>query len=132
MQLHIRVVDAAGIASMDVGGKSDPYCIMKLRRTRAEFKTSVKKGTLTPTWNEEFHFSLPSEDDVLEILMKDQDPLRDDAMAELYLNLQLLSPGYMVDRYFDMDPVKGVKQGGKLHLVLHLAYAGQPPFVRSA
>src|SRR3990167_1156227 len=39
-------------------GLSDPYCIIRHRyaNLQAEHKTTVKKETLTPTWNEAFTF----------------------------------------------------------------------------
>ena len=41
---------------MDVGGKSDPYCIVTVGEEEA--KTVIQYNTVNPDWNASFSFSL--------------------------------------------------------------------------
>lgn len=44
---------AQGLPAADLGGKSDPYCVVELGNERLETHTVYK--TLTPEWNRTFH-----------------------------------------------------------------------------
>jgi hypothetical protein len=131
MQLNVRVVEARGLAKMDTFGKSDPYAILRLVGSQATFKTAVIKNTLTPVWNEQFHFSLynPSRQ-ALFILLKDEDLTIDEEMATLEVQLASLIIGDVIDQWYEFRPVKGVKIGGQIHLVLHIGLPRGPEFVQ--
>lgn len=58
---HVRVIRGCQLLPMDFGQSSDPYCKLVLfppneSNTKWNFKTSVKKHTLQPEFNEEFVF----------------------------------------------------------------------------
>ena len=58
-QLHIHVERARGLAAADSNGYSDPYIkTYLLPDKRTKHKTSVKKKTLDPIYNEELFVSL--------------------------------------------------------------------------
>jgi Ca2+-dependent lipid-binding protein len=50
--LTVRVYGATGLASADIGGKSDPFCVLELVNSRLQTQTEYK--TLTPNWNKIF------------------------------------------------------------------------------
>jgi Ca2+-dependent lipid-binding protein len=129
MQLNVRVVSAKGLAKMDTFGKSDPFVELSLTGTKSKVKTSVKDNTLTPVWNEEFKFVLynPARQS-LALLIKDQDVAADDDMATLTVQLATIPIGRPVEKWYDLVPVKGVKVGGQINLVLHVGLPGAPPF----
>lgn len=52
--LTVEVIEAKGLKKYDVLGKSDPFIELSTQPLSKE-KTSVKKKTLTPTWNETKH-----------------------------------------------------------------------------
>ena len=56
-QLHVRVIEAADIAKMD-SNATDAYCVLKTS-SQSE-KTRVCNNTMTPRWNQEFHFNIAS------------------------------------------------------------------------
>ena len=129
MQLHVRVVEATNIAKMDLV-KSDPYCIVSVPESNSTQRTRVIQNSLTPKWNEVFHFSISNPSSAtLHIEMKDEDVIKDDKMATLSIQVCSLPPGQVVDQWYNMTPASGVKKGGNLHLVLHLAPQGAPAFV---
>ncbi|KAH0789827.1 C2 domain containing protein [Histomonas meleagridis] len=128
MQLHLRVIEAQDIAKMDAY-KSDPYCVINLTSSNDTRRTRTIENTLNPRWNEEFHFNVPNPSmSALKILMRDKDLIKDDDMATLEIQLCALPVGQVIDQWYNMIPVRRVKKGGRIHLVLHLAPTGAPPF----
>ena len=58
---HVRVIRGSQLLPMDFGQSSDPYCKLLLfpasdMGAKWNFKTTVKKHTLQPEFNEEFTF----------------------------------------------------------------------------
>lgn len=50
--LHVSVIKAQGVAAADIGGKSDPYCVLELVNARLQTQTEYK--TLSPEWGKVF------------------------------------------------------------------------------
>lgn len=50
--LTVKVFGATGLAAADIGGKSDPFCVLELGNARLQTQTEYK--TLTPNWNKIF------------------------------------------------------------------------------
>lgn len=46
------VLKAHGLAAVDMGGKSDPFCVLELVNSRLQTRTIYK--CLTPEWNKTF------------------------------------------------------------------------------
>ncbi|KAK9878537.1 hypothetical protein WA026_022434 [Henosepilachna vigintioctopunctata] len=69
--LLVKVYKATGLASADIGGKSDPFCVLELGNARLQTQTEYK--TLTPTWNKIFTFNVRDINTVLEITVYDED-----------------------------------------------------------
>lgn len=53
---RLAVIAGRNLTSMDVGGKSDPYCILSVGEEEA--KTVVQYNTVNPQWNASFSFSM--------------------------------------------------------------------------
>eukprot|EP00063_Salmo_salar_P005573 XP_013980408.1 PREDICTED: synaptotagmin-1-like [Salmo salar] len=63
-KLSIVVLEAKNLKKMDVGGLSDPYVKIHLLQNGKRLKkkkTSIKKNTLNPYYNESFSFEVPFE-----------------------------------------------------------------------
>jgi Ca2+-dependent lipid-binding protein len=125
--LEVTIVGATEIAKMDTVGSTDAYCVVSIRDQGTHpWKTSVKKNSMKPVWNESYKFSITNPlVDVLHIVMRDEDISSDDDMAVLDVNLGELVNGQLLDKTYPMSPVKGVKKGGNLQLKLKLSPA--PP-----
>ncbi|XP_002005176.3 multiple C2 and transmembrane domain-containing protein isoform X1 [Drosophila mojavensis] len=69
--LTVKVFGATGLAAADIGGKSDPFCVLELGNARLQTQTEYK--TLTPNWNKIFTFNVKDITQVLEITVYDED-----------------------------------------------------------
>lgn len=60
VQLIVGVIQAEGLAAMDMSGTSDPYVkVYLLPDKKKKFETKVHRKTLDPTFNEHFTFKVP-------------------------------------------------------------------------
>lgn len=129
MELNIKIVEAKDVPKMDAVGKSDPYVILKLSKSSQEWKTKVQKNTYTPVWNQEFKLPLTSQlDEILTVEMWDKDVAKDDQISTVKLQVNKIPVGKVNDSWYTMHPVKGVKTGGKLRIVVHLCKPGAVAF----
>lgn len=69
--LTVKVFKAIGLAAADLGGKSDPFCVLELGNARLQTQTEYK--TLSPCWNKIFTFNVKDINNVLEITVFDED-----------------------------------------------------------
>ncbi|KAJ6643284.1 Multiple C2 and transmembrane domain-containing protein [Pseudolycoriella hygida] len=69
--LTVKVFAASGLAAADLGGKSDPFCVIELVNSRLQTQTEYK--TLTPNWNKIFTFNVKDMTSALEITVFDED-----------------------------------------------------------
>ncbi|XP_014664706.1 PREDICTED: multiple C2 and transmembrane domain-containing protein 1-like isoform X2 [Priapulus caudatus] len=69
--LTVKVFKARDLAAADLGGKSDPFCVLELVNARLQTHTEYK--TLTPEWNKIFTFNVKDIHSVLEVTVYDED-----------------------------------------------------------
>ncbi|XP_066982960.1 multiple C2 and transmembrane domain-containing protein isoform X21 [Macrobrachium rosenbergii] len=69
--LRVKVYRAQGLAAADLGGKSDPFCVLELINARLQTQTEYK--TLSPTWNKIFTFNVKDIHSILEVTVYDED-----------------------------------------------------------
>lgn len=91
-KLTVVILEAKNLKPMDIGGSSDPYVKVQLtldKRKWKKRKTSVKKRTLSPYYNESFTFTVTFEQIQrvnLVISVWDYDTMsRNDAIGKIYL-----------------------------------------------
>ncbi|CAL8360424.1 unnamed protein product [Lota lota] len=91
-RLTVVILEAKNLKSMDHGGTSDPYVKIQLaldKRKWKKKKTSIKKKTLNPYFNESFTFDVPFDHIQrvhLVISVWDHDAVtRNDAMGKIFL-----------------------------------------------
>ncbi|KAI5517567.1 C2 domain-containing protein family [Trichomonas vaginalis G3] len=121
--MDVTVVDAKDLAAMDIGGKSDPYVVLKLNKDGAPQKTEVIKKTKNPEWNQEFHMSLvDKKTDVLYVECYDWDDHNEnDLIGNGEIKIDELALDATVDKYIELKKEGGFrKQRGTVHLRIHL------------
>lgn len=69
--LTVKVFGSTGLFAADLGGKSDPFCVIELINSRLQTQTEYK--TLSPNWNKIFTFNVKDITSVLEVTVYDED-----------------------------------------------------------
>ncbi|XP_067275734.1 synaptotagmin-1b [Pseudorasbora parva] len=93
-KLTVVVLEAKNLKKMDVGGLSDPYVKIHLTQNGKRLKkkkTTIKKNTLNPYYNESFSFEVPSEQiQKIQVVVTvlDYDKIgKNDAIGKVFLGL---------------------------------------------
>ncbi|KAJ0029300.1 hypothetical protein NQD34_004297 [Periophthalmus magnuspinnatus] len=116
-KLTVVILEAKNLKPMDIGGSSDPYVKVQLtldKRKWKKRKTSVKKNTLDPYYNESFTFTVTFEQIQrvnLVIAVWDYDAVsRNDAIGKIYLGFD--ASGNQLRHWADMlsNPRRPVAQ----------------------
>ncbi|KAI4504174.1 hypothetical protein M0802_000645 [Mischocyttarus mexicanus] len=69
--LTVKIYRAQGLVAADLGGKSDPFCVLELVNARLQTQTEYK--TLAPNWQKIFTFNVKDINSVLEVTVYDED-----------------------------------------------------------
>ncbi|KAJ7998759.1 hypothetical protein DPEC_G00208200 [Dallia pectoralis] len=99
-KLTVCILEAKNLKKMDVGGLSDPYVKIALLQGGKKLKkkkTTVKKNTLNPYYNESFSFEIPM-DMMQKILVVvtvfDYDKIgKNDAIGKIFVGSKATGPG---------------------------------------
>ncbi|KAK3862967.1 hypothetical protein Pcinc_031208, partial [Petrolisthes cinctipes] len=99
-RLTLTVIKMRNLRAMDITGSSDPYvkvCLVCQGRRIKKKKTSVKKSTLNPVYNEALVFDIPNEnmeDVTLLVKVVDYDRIgANELLGVVVLGSQVLGPG---------------------------------------
>ncbi|XP_018560325.1 synaptotagmin VIII isoform X1 [Lates calcarifer] len=116
-KLTVVILEAKNLKKMDLGGSSDPYVKVQLaldKRKWKKRKTSIKKATLNPYYNESFTFDVAFEQIQrvnLVVSVWDHDAMtRNDAMGKIFLGCD--ATGNQLRHWADMlsNPRRPVAQ----------------------
>ena len=89
----VRVLRATGLIAADKGGTSDPYVVVQSASGKKE-KTSVKKGTVNPFWDETLELSVSDVAAPLSFEVWDHDKIgMNDSLGNGEILLAQCSPG---------------------------------------
>ncbi|KAJ1273131.1 hypothetical protein BS78_06G256900 [Paspalum vaginatum] len=118
--LSVTVISGEDLPAMDMNGKSDPYVVLSLKKTKTKYKTRVVNESLNPIWNQTFDFVV--EDglhDMLILEVYDHDTFRRDYMGRCILTLTKV---LLEEDYNESFNLEGAKSG---KLNLHLKWSPQ-------
>jgi len=119
--LSVTVISGEDLPAMDMNGKSDPYVVLSLKKSKTKYKTRVVNESLNPVWNQTFDFVV--EDglhDMLILEVYDHDTFRRDYMGRCILTLTKVM---LEEEYEESFNLEGAKSG---KLKLHLKWSPQP------
>ncbi|KAG6393191.1 hypothetical protein SASPL_147427 [Salvia splendens] len=127
--LHVRVIRATKLLKMDLLGLSDPYVKLNLSGEKhPSKKTTVKKKTLNPEWNEEFKLSVKDpQSQMLLINVYDWDKVGShDRLGTQVFPLKMLMPNEVKEVTLELlkdTSISDVNKKQRGQLFLELAYA---------
>eukprot|EP00053_Salpingoeca_punica_P013297 m.119930 g.119930 ORF g.119930 m.119930 type:complete len:697 (+) comp16165_c1_seq1:111-2201(+) len=101
--LTIRIVKAENLLLPGRALHCDPYCSIRVAGSKP-LKTTARKRTLQPTWNEEFVFEDVVNVDNVHIKIKDLSRWQAKGLAEAKLNLHPFIDGVEHDMWIDLSP----------------------------
>ncbi|XP_060062744.1 multiple C2 and transmembrane domain-containing protein 1-like [Ylistrum balloti] len=118
--LQVKVFRAQNLASADIGGKSDPFCVLELVNSRLQTQTEYK--TLNPEWNKVFTFNVKDIHSVLEVTVYDED--RDKKVEFLgKVAIPILNIKRCERRWYSLKDKKLMRRGkGVIQLELDFVY----------
>eukprot|EP01111_Echinosteliopsis_oligospora_P014880 TRINITY_DN571_c0_g1_i1.p1 TRINITY_DN571_c0_g1~~TRINITY_DN571_c0_g1_i1.p1 ORF type:complete len:314 (-),score=98.61 TRINITY_DN571_c0_g1_i1:55-996(-) len=120
-KITITIVEARNLPAADANGFSDPYVIIKdvqgLHMKGSKTKTSIKKKTLNPVWNEAYEFTYNYKLTKLSFKVMDHDVIgSDDFLGSVKIPIETLYNN-VIDHWFPLT--KKGKTSGDLHLKIH-------------
>ena len=125
MKVNLKVVEAKNIPIVDIDGTCDGYCKINISQQKVQTRTIY--NSLTPHWRQQFIFDIIDIQDNLFIQLYDYDTVtKDELVADLEIKIQLLEPGIVIDKWYQMNPKKG--KTPEIHLVIHISQEKDIPF----
>jgi Ca2+-dependent lipid-binding protein len=112
---------------MDLNGFSDPYCQMQIIGDRTFSRTSIKYETLSPYWDETFHFLITNyETDIFNLDLRDKDKFSDDDIGSINLQIKQFELGKVYNKWIEVQH-KG-KKTGLVKVVINVTESDDKPF----
>ncbi|KAI9918340.1 hypothetical protein PsorP6_011535 [Peronosclerospora sorghi] len=93
----VTILAATGLLACDGTGieaTSDPYVRLKCTKNPSQ-QTKTQQQTLTPSWRQQFYFSItPNKKQRLELIVEDSELLKSDFMGRCVIDLDLFLKRY--------------------------------------
>lgn len=123
--LDVSLIEATDLMNTDILGKSDPFALLFVRlKTERIKRSSTKKNTLHPVWNEGFIIEVDDQDSqYLTIRMMDEETIDNaECIGESKFPLKELKPHEPKELWMDLvyNPKTSApqKSRGKVHLLV--------------
>lgn len=130
MKLHVRVMEARGLAARDSNGFSDPFVRLQLGSTRT--RTSVVYRNLNPSWNEEFVFNVVDLDEELSIMVWDEDRFTDDFLGQVRIPVSSVLSAGKLTLYRSWFPLRKRNEKSKHPVTGMLLHSHFKPIVHAS
>jgi Ca2+-dependent lipid-binding protein len=120
-KLILGVLEASGLAQLGPF-PPDAFCQVSLSGQPGVRQTRAVLSSCSPRWNEEFSLSIPEiETSRLTVQIWDSAFTIHELLARCTIPLRDYIPENGIVEWYDLTPVPGVHQGGRIHLDLKLS-----------
>ena len=124
----VRVLRGSNLRAADRGGKSDPYVVVQAAGGKQLVKTSVKKGTVNPVWDETLELSVPNPAEPLALSVWDHDNIgRNDSLGSGVISLAQCTPNVVTPLTLSL-----FEQGESQQGTIFVEVLWRPPEKRAA
>ncbi|KAI7802510.1 synaptotagmin-1b [Triplophysa rosa] len=125
--LIVGVIQAEGLAAMDMSGTSDPYVkVYLLPDKKKKFETKVHRKTLDPTFNEHFTFKVPYAElggKTLVMTVYDFDRFsKHDAIGDVRVQMNKVDFSHLTEEWRDLQKAEKEEQERLGDICLSLRY----------
>ncbi|XP_076847528.1 multiple C2 and transmembrane domain-containing protein 2 isoform X2 [Brachyhypopomus gauderio] len=108
--LQVKVVRATDLASTDLSGKSDPFCVLELGNSRLQTPTIYK--TIHPEWRTAFTLPIKDVHDVLVLTVFGEDGDKaPDVLGKVAIPLLTVSSGQQISSLLKKEDLAGPAKG---------------------
>uniref|UniRef100_A0A667YH88 Multiple C2 and transmembrane domain containing 2 n=1 Tax=Myripristis murdjan TaxID=586833 RepID=A0A667YH88_9TELE len=118
--LQVKVIKATDLPATDLNGKSNPFCVIELGKSRLQTQTIYK--TLNPEWNKVFTFPIKDIHDVIELTVLDENGDRaPNFLGKVAIPLLAVQNGQQVCRFLKKEDLGSLTKGS-ITLVPEIIY----------
>lgn len=113
MKLEVTIFAARDLPRLNTRTRQFPYCVLQMSGMDGEVLTQAVKSSRAPEWNETFHLSgISSEElDVTLTVMHKDTPI-----STVTFNLSGVGPGEKIDQWVGLQAVDSGESGGEIHV----------------
>lgn len=113
--LVVRLIEARRLKAADIGGASDPFCVLKCGSS--EVKSEVIKQNVNPEWNQSFQFELSKDlPAILNCEVYDWDRIGNDFLGRADVDFTQFPEDVQQDLWVNLKDKEGRRSQGELHL----------------
>ncbi|MBN3315624.1 SYT1 protein, partial [Atractosteus spatula] len=114
-QLIVGILQAEDLQAMDIGGTSDPYVkVYLMPDKKKKFETKVHRKTLSPVFNETFHFKVPYAElggKTLMMAVYDFDRFsKHDAIGDVKVPMSSVDLGHLIEEWRELESAEKEEQ----------------------
>lgn len=128
MKATIVAVQAVEVPKMGFLSKTDPYLVLGISSSTAEYRTNIAENTLTPVWNQQFEFNIADiNNDLIKVQLKDWDNIdQHKVISHCQISLRSIPIGVTNDLWFSMVPLVDKPTGGRVRLLITITNLNDP------
>jgi Ca2+-dependent lipid-binding protein len=116
--LEIFIAEGRNLKDRDIIGQNDAYVELYLEKKYRQ-RTTIKKNSNNPVWNERFTFNVHKGDDTIHFHVFDDDLIGRDSIGTGKVKLKHVFDGSQFDEWVKLPAKFGLKSHGEIHVIMN-------------
>lgn len=116
--LEVIIAEGRSLKDRDIVGQNDAYVEIYLDKKYKQ-RTTIKKNTNNPVWNERFTFNIHKGDDTIHFHVYDDDVIGRDSVGSGKVKLKHVFDGSQFDEWVKLPAKFGLKSHGEIHVIMN-------------